>query len=155
MFQIKLIVIYKVMMPLTFFPARIIPSLKLSNYSWPSLAFVGRHWLLNGYCGPSWACVGLRWPSLATVGFRGPALAAVGCCGPSWACVGLRCVRMVLTTACASTTPCLFVLIRFLLCRFPFLFCLVCSCLLGSDMIFNEVGAGFGLVSSFPLTCLL
>src|SRR5271155_1887820 len=64
-------------------------------------------------------------------------------------------VRMVLTTACASTTPCLFVLIRFLLCRFPFLFCLVCSCLLGSDMIFNEVGAGFGLVSSFPLTCLL
>ena len=34
MFQIKLIVIYKVMMPLTFFPARIIPSLKLSNYSW-------------------------------------------------------------------------------------------------------------------------
>src|SRR5271168_2160378 len=40
-------------------------------------------------------------------------------------------VRMVLTTACASTTPCLFVLIRFLLCRFPFLFCLVCSCLRG------------------------
>src|SRR6202522_4288420 len=38
-------------------------------------------------------------------------------------------VRMVLTTACASTTPCLFVLIRFLLCRFPFLFCFVCSCL--------------------------
>src|SRR5271168_3001066 len=40
-------------------------------------------------------------------------------------------VRMDLTTACASTTPCLFVLIRFLLCRFPFLFCPVCSCLRG------------------------
>src|SRR6202522_4153790 len=64
-------------------------------------------------------------------------------------------VRMVLTTASASTTLCLFVLTHSLLFCFYFLFVFVCPCLPGSDMIFNEVGAGFGLVSSFPLTCLL
>src|SRR5271168_4872249 len=55
-------------------------------------------------------------------------------------------VRMVLTTARASITPCLFVFTHtfFVLFLFPFLFFFVLICMLGG--IFNEKEPGFGLV---------
>src|SRR5271168_2482567 len=68
-------------------------------------------------------------------------------------------VRMVLTTARASITPCLFVFTHtfFVLFLFPFLFFFVLICMLGG--IFNEKEPGFGLVlvplpPVFPLALL-
>src|ERR1700678_3606593 len=63
----------------------------------------------------------------------------------SW--MGLS-VRMVLTTARASITPCLFVFTHtfFVLFLLPFLFFFVLICMLGG--IFNEKELGFCLVSS-------
>src|ERR1700678_2573116 len=62
-------------------------------------------------------------------------------------------VRMVLTTARASITPCLSVFTHTFLYYFlfPFLFFFVLICMLGG--IFNEKEPGFGLVSS-ATTCL-
>ena len=93
----------------------------LSCHRWPC-KIVSHSQRIWGYCQEN--CTDARWLRSLKSGLAPWERS-------SWTTSKQPSVRMVLTTACASTTPCLFVLIHFLLCRFSFLFCLVCSCLLG------------------------